>query len=157
MRRPYPKVSSVHAKKSAVPFVKAMMLLCNEGEKILKKHTPEIYKRQKELMKDVPSKWKFRNLFTSTISNYNISAPFHQDRANVKGAVNLIFTKRRNASGGCLHVPDYNATIEMADNSMLVYPAYKNMHGVTPIYPKDVKGFRNTHIFYAISGFEKYK
>ena len=93
-------------------------------------------------------------MFTSSISNYNISAPFHRDTGNIKNTVNIILTKRNNANGGCLNVPDYNATFEQADNSMLVYPAWRNVHGVTPIKPIAENGYRNSLIFYPLKAFK---
>ena len=101
--------------------------------------------RAKKLIeKTTLKKYRFGNLFTSSISNYNIAAPFHRDTGNIEGTVNVILTKRNNANGGCLNVPDYNATFEQADNSMLVYPAWKNVHGVTPIRQIGEDGFRNS-------------
>ena len=75
------------------------------------------------------------------------------DNANAKGAVNLIITKRQNSTGGNLYVPDYNATFEQANNSLLVYPAWRNMHGVTPIIPTHPGGYRNSHVWYALDSF----
>ena len=158
MKRPYPCASSVHQSESAKNYIRAMMLIAKESEKLLKKHLPETYKEQKELVKEnVPERWQFTDLFTGSISNYNVPAPFHQDNANLQGGVNVIFTTRRESSGGHLHIPDYDATIEMADNSICVYPAWKNLHGVTPIQCEDDRSFRNTHIFYALKGFDKYE
>ena len=67
--------------------------------------------------------------------------------------MNIIITKRRNSKGGNLHVPDYGATFEQTDNSMLVYPAWRNMHGVTPIIPTYQKGYRNSHVWYVLDSF----
>ena len=157
MKRNYPCTSSVHQHKSANNFVKAMLLLNKEAGKLIKKYLPETHERQKDLVKEnVPKKWRFGELFTGSISNYNISAPFHQDNLNMKGGVNAIYTTRNNATGGCLNVPDYDATIEMANNSICVYPAWKNLHGVTPIQCEDDKSYRNTHIFYLLNGFQPY-
>ena len=153
MRRNYATQSSVHGVKSAQTFIKAMLLLAIESEKLIKEILPEQYKKQVELFKDVPNKWKFGNLFTSSISNYNISAPFHRDTGNIKGAVNVIICKKHNAKGGDLHVPDYNATIGQQDNSILVYPAWKNVHGVTPIIPTYEGGYRNSLVFYPLKAF----
>ena len=153
MRRPYPTRSSVHSVKSAQTFIKAMLLLAKESEKLIAEIIPEQYQRQKELFEQVPDQWKFGNLFTSSISNYNISAPFHRDTGNIQGAVNVIITKRRNSKGGNLNVPDYGATIDQCDNSILVYPAWKNIHGVTPIEPIYEGGFRNSLIFYPLKAF----
>lgn len=154
MRMPYAGIQSVHGVKSAQTFIKAMLLLAIESEKIIKEHLPNQYERQLELFKDVPDKWKFGNMFTSSISNYNISAAFHTDNANIQGAVNVIICKQQNAKGGDLHIPDYDATIGQVDNSMLVYPAWRNMHGVTPIIPTDEGGYRNSLIFYPLKAFK---
>jgi len=153
MRRPYPTISSVHQVKSAQTYIKAMLMLAKESESIMHDILPEQYERQKKLFEQVPDQWKFANLFTSSIANYNISAPFHRDTGNIVGAVNVIITKRLNAKGGNLYVPDYGAVMDSADNSMLVYPAWKNVHGVTPIIPTHEGGYRNSLVFYPLKAF----
>ena len=155
MRRPYPTISSVHNVDSAKTFIKAMMLLCKESEEIIKKLTPNIYENQKKLIEEnVPKKWRFGKLFTSSISNYNIPAPFHRDNGNIKGCVNVIIAKKNNATGGNTTVPDYGATMDSCDNSMLVYPAWRNVHGVTPIVPTGKDGYRNSLVFYPLKAFK---
>jgi len=154
MRRPYPTISAVHRDKKAQTFVKAMWGACLEAEQIVKTLTPHLYKRQQELFEDVKDEWKFGTMYTSSISNFNISAPFHRDTGNLTETVNIILTKRNNANGGCLNVPDYNLTFEQADNSMLVYPAWKNVHGVTPIKQISEDGYRNSLIFYPLKAFK---
>jgi hypothetical protein len=154
MRRPYPTISSVHSVKSAQTFIKAMILLAIESEKLISEIMPKQYQQQIELFKDVPKKWRFANLFTSSISNYNISAPFHKDTGNIIGAVNVIICKKYNSKGGDLHVPDYGATIGQEDNSILVYPAWRNVHAVTPIIPIHKDGYRNSLVFYPLKAFK---
>lgn len=153
MKRPYPTISSVHQVKSAQTFIKAMLLLARESEQLIADILPEQYSRQVELFKQVPDKWKFGNLFTSSISNYNISAPFHRDTGNIVGTVNVIICKKLNSKGGDLHIPDYDATIGQQDNSILVYPAWRNVHGVTPIIPTHEGGYRNSLVFYPLKAF----
>lgn len=153
MKRNYANISSVHSVKTAQTFIKAMMMLANESELLIKEIMPEQYERQLELFKQVPDKWKFGNIFTSSISNYNISAPFHRDTGNIVGAVNVIICKKNNSKGGDLHIPDYDATIGQQDNSILVYPAWKNIHGVTPIIPTHEGGYRNSLVFYPLKAF----
>ena len=153
-KRPYPNLSSVHSVKSAQIFIKAMLVLAKESELLIKEILPKQYESQIELFKDVPDKWKFGNLFTSSISNFNISAPFHRDTGNIVGAVNVIICKKFNSKGGDLHVPDYNATIGQQDNSILVYPAWRNVHGVTPIIPTHEGGYRNSLVFYPLKAFK---
>jgi len=153
MRRPYSTISSVHSVKSAKNFVKAMSLAAKESELLIKQLAPNIYEKQLELFKGIDDKWKFGNMFTSSISNYNIAAPYHRDTANLVGAVNVIICKRQNSKGGCTTIPDYGATIDSCDNSMLVYPAWRNVHGVTPIVPLADEGYRNTLVFYPLKAF----
>jgi len=157
MKRAYANYSSVHSVKTAETFIKAMLLLAKESELLIKEILPKQYEQQIELFKDVPEKWRFANLFTSSISNYNISAPFHRDTGNIVGAVNVIICKKFNSKGGDLHIPDYNATIGQQDNSILVYPAWKNVHGVTPIIPTFDGGYRNSLVFYPLKAFKGLK
>jgi hypothetical protein len=157
MRRNYPTISSVHSVKTAQTFIKAMLLLAKESEKLIKEILPKQYEQQIQLFKDVPEQWRFGNLFTSSISNFNISAPFHRDTGNIVGAVNVIICKKHNSKGGDLHIPDYNATIGQQDNSILVYPAWRNVHGVTPIIPTFEGGYRNSLIFYPLKAFKGLK
>lgn len=154
MRRLYPSISSVHSVKTAHTFIKAMLMLAKESEALIAEVLPHQYAKQIEAFKTVPDKWKFGNLFTSSISNYNISAPFHRDNGNITNTVNVIICKRMNSKGGDLHVPDHGATIGQQDNSILVYPAWRNMHGVTPIIPTFEGGYRNSLVFYPLRAFQ---
>lgn len=153
MMRPYASISKVHLDKKSQTFIKAMLMLAKESELLIKEILPHQYAKQVELLKDVPKQWRFGNLFTSSISNYNISAPFHRDTGNIVGAVNVIICKKHNSKGGDLHIPDYDATIGQQDNSILVYPAWRNVHGVTPIIPTEKDGYRNSLIFYPLKAF----
>lgn len=157
MRRPYPTMSSVHQVKSARTFVKAMLMACYEAEEKVKEITPDIFYEQERIIQEkVPPKWRFGRLFTSSISNFNIAAAYHRDAGNLEGCVNVIIAKRSHAKGGNTTVPDYNATVDSCDNSMLVYPAWRNVHGVTPIIPLRDGGYRNTLVFYPLKAFNAY-
>jgi hypothetical protein len=157
MKRPYPAISSVHQVKSAQTFVKAMLLACKEAEDKINELTPKIYERQLQIISEkVPPQFRFGRLFTSSISNFNISAPFHRDAGNLEGCVNVIIAKKSHAKGGNTTVPDYGATMDSSDNSMLVYPAWRNVHGVTPIVPLREDGYRNSLVFYPLKAFNGY-
>jgi hypothetical protein len=157
MKRDYGRTSQLHSVPTAKTFIKAMLLACREGEKLLKDIMPEQYEFQKQAIEEnVPEKYRLTDLFSSSISNFNIAAAYHQDKGNLKGCVNFIFSKKENARGGHLHVPEYDAVIDNKDGSMLVYPAYKNMHGVTPIIPLTTDGYRNSLVFYAIDNLQKF-
>tara|TARA_R110002020_G_scaffold41325_5_gene121983 strand:+ start:6422 stop:7222 length:801 start_codon:yes stop_codon:yes gene_type:complete len=153
MRRPYPTMSSVHSVKTARTFVRAMLALAQESQKIIAELAPSLSDEQASLFEQVPDKWKFGGNFTSSISNYNISANYHRDTGNIVGAVNVILVKKNGVDGGQLNVPDYGATFEQPDCSMLVYPAWKSLHGVTPITTTRKDGYRNSFIFYPLKAF----
>lgn len=157
MQRAYATTSSVHAVESAKTFIRAMWLLAEESEKLIEEIMPEQYQRQKAIFQSIPEKWKFANLFTSSISNFNISAGYHRDTGNIPNTVNVIITKRKDSTGGNLNVPDYGATFDQCDNSILVYPAWRNVHGVTPIVPTKKGGYRNSLVFYPLRAFLKAK
>ena len=155
MKRPYPSISSVHGVKTAQVFIKAMLLIGKECEQLIKELTPNIYEQQLAIIeKNIPKKWRFGNLFTSSISNYNISAAFHRDAGNLEGCVNVIIAKKYRATGGNTTVPDYGATVDSCDNSILVYPAWRNVHGVTPIVLEHADGYRNSLVFYPLKAFK---
>lgn len=154
LRRMMPNISAVHRERTARNFIKAMMLLAHKSGELIKEVTPEIYKNQKQIIEEKVSKrFRFSELFTSSISNYNIAAQYHQDTSNLP-CVNVIFSKRKNSTGGNLTVPDYGATMDCVDNSMIVYPAYRNLHGVTPIVPTKPGGYRNSLVFYSLKGLD---
>ena len=157
MKRPYPAISSVHQVKTAQTFIKAMLLACREAEDLIKELTPEIFEQQQVIINEkVPPQFRFGRLFTSSISNFNIPAPFHRDAGNLEGCVNVIIDKKSHAKGGNTTVPDYGATVDSRDNSMLVYPAWRNVHGVTPIRPIRPDGYRNSLVFYPLKAFNNY-
>lgn len=154
LRMPYPRRSQVHEKRSADLFCRAMINAGKLAMGLVNHYIPTVHAHHLSCVdKRLPGKWRFATHFSSTISNCNIAAPIHQDNANIKGAINLIITKRQNSKGGNLHVPDYGATFDQTNNSLLVYPAWRNRHGVTPIEPTHQGGYRNSHVWYALDSF----
>lgn len=149
-RRFYPSMSSVHSEPKASRFISAMMGLGNEAWKLIKEKLPEAAKQHEEAIEKVSADLRLCNAFTSSISNANISAPYHVDKANLVPTLNAIFFTRHNAHGGYLHVPDYGITVDSAHCAMLVYPAWANVHGVTPIIKETDEGYRNSLIFYSL-------
>ena len=154
MGRPEPRISSVHQSTRAKTFVKAMILLGRESLRTIRRVAPDLYEKHiVAVSNSVPEKWRFVDYFSSSISNYNIAANYHRDNGNVVNSVNIIISKRQMATGGNLSIPDYNAVIEQSDNSMIVYPAWRNVHGVTPIVPLRETGYRNSFVFYSLKTF----
>lgn len=156
MRRPYPNKSALYNVPTAKRFRAAMLRAAQESGQLIEAVSPELFRQHTKAMEPIPEKWRFGQHFTSSISNYNIAAPIHIDKLNVRGALNVIICKRRNSRGGNLFVPDYDVTFAQADGSILVYPAWANLHGVTPIIPTEDGGYRNSHVFYSVTGFQDY-
>ncbi len=155
MRRMHHNRSSVHRSKAAQTFIKAMVIAGRQSLSVIKELTPELYETHRESVLDrVPEQWRFCDLFTSSISNANIAAAVHRDNRNVIGALNVIVTRRVNATGGNLYLPEYDVTLPSAHNSLTVYPAWRNYHGVTPIEPTHPGGYRNSLIWYALDTFK---
>jgi len=152
MRRPYATRSSVHRHAAAQTFVRAMLQAGRELWKVVERELPEqAAVHVREVQAHVPERWRFADVFTSTISNQNVNVPVHTDHGNVRGSLNMIACRRRNAKGGNLWVPDYDVAFEQPNNSLLVYPAWRNSHGVTPIEATHANGYRNSHIWYALN------
>jgi len=152
-KRTSPTISSVHSEPKAKNFIKAMLTASKVLDGILECFMPDQHKQQTELLERVPKKWKFGTLFTSSISNYNIAANCHIDNPNIRGTCNAIYTKRSQASGGSLFLPDYDVVFEQPDDSLLIYPAWRNLHAVTAIEKHSEDGYRNSFIWYALKAF----
>lgn len=151
--RPFASISSRHNDKKSQTFIKAMLMIALESEKLIKEILPKQHEKQTEIFNKVNKKWRFGNLFTSSVSNLNVPVNFHIDKGNIEQCVNVIICKKLNSKGGDLHIPDYDATIGQQDNSILVYPAWRNIHGVTPITPTHEGGYRNSLVFYPLKAF----
>lgn len=150
MKRDYPNVSSLHGAESAKFFIKAMNRLMACAEETFKELMPEAYERQRELVcKTVDKRYRLGDVWTSSISNYNIAAKYHKDTGNIKQTINFIYTKRHRATGGNLSVPDYGVCVNQNDESLLAYPAWMSLHGVTPIVTDT--GYRNSFVFYPLN------
>lgn len=150
-KRGYSAISSVHRVESAKKFIEAMYQLCFLGEEMIRAIAPEFFDRQVKIIEEnVPKRYRFGRMFTSSISNFNIAAAYHRDTANLKPTVNIILTKKRNAIGGNLVIPEYGACADMVDNAVIVYPAWRDIHGVTDIQPLAKGGYRNSLVFYPL-------
>ena len=155
MMRNYSNLSSVHRNEKSKNFIKAMLMLSNKSSKIYGDILPEVAELQRSNIESGSKpELRFGDSFTSTISNYNISAKLHMDRQNIPDSRNFIYTTRKDAEGGNLFLPDYGVVINSKHNSLLCYPAWTNMHGATPIKPTKLNGYRNTHVFYALRGLD---
>lgn len=147
-KRYLPGLSHVHLVKSAEKYIKLMTLFALECEKVIKDITPELYEKQKILLQ--AQEIKIGNLWTSSIANFNGACNSHLDGANIKGANNIIYFKRKNSTGWNLHVPEYGGVVNSANDSLVYYPAYKHIHAVDMITPTEKWGYRNSLVLYPL-------
>ena len=151
MRAVNARRSRLHAQPAARNFIKAMSAFGRMAMELVRGTCPHLYAQHIDaLEREVSRDWRFADYFTSSISNANSAANLHQDRKNARGALNIIYVKRWQSRGGHLVVPEYDAVFAQPDHSMLVYPAWRNAHAVTPIVPLRTGGYRNAHVFYAL-------
>ena len=115
-----------------------------------------VRKRKTNRSRQVP--WLLGNESTNSGDNSEVShsSPRWKTRTRQEEGrkTEKVIAKKRNATGGNTTVPDYNATMDSSDNSMLVYPAWRNVHGVTPIVATKEDGYRNSLVFYPLKAFK---
>lgn len=155
MRRNYPNRSTIHRCKAADTYCKAMSHAGREALALMAQLVPTVHATHMAAINaNVQGKWLWAQGYTSSLTNCNIAAQMHTDNLNIKYTYNSIICKRANSTGGNLFIPDYDITFAQPDSSLLIYPVWQNLHGVTPIVPTHPGGYRNTHVFYALEGFK---
>ncbi|MEM4701489.1 MAG: hypothetical protein QXZ51_05040, partial [Candidatus Bathyarchaeia archaeon] len=97
----------------------------------------------------------YQKLWTSMIFNVDTAAAVHMDRRNL-ASLNAIFCLRRSSvlTGGQLMLCDYRIgsrdgawpVFRQNTGDLILYPAYRSYHGVTPLYGRG----RATLVFYAL-------
>ena len=88
--------------------------------------------------------------WTSGVLNETSALPYHTD-ANNMPTWNAMIVARRGTRGGHFHVPEYGLTMPCRDGDVIFMPAYRLVHGVTPITKVDEDGYRYSAVFYTVS------
>jgi hypothetical protein len=89
--------------------------------------------------------------WTSGIINRTSPLPYHLDRNNLP-IWNAMVVIRRQMQGGFFHVPEYGVALECRDGDACFFPAYRVVHGVTPMRPKAKTGYRYSAVWYSVAG-----
>jgi hypothetical protein len=153
MRRPKPNVSSVHREKTAARYVQAIITASRCVDDMVSQYLPEAYKKHKEsVLRESSDKYRVASVFTSFIHNMNISVDYHIDKHNIPDSLNVIIIKKYGCQGGDLSIPEQGVCLSCTNDSMIVYPAWMNYHGVTPITNSLSNGYRNSLVFYSRLG-----
>jgi hypothetical protein len=128
---------------------------------LFKEHLPEEYERQLELLGSVGEPWKLPGgVWTSGIVNETAALPYHKDSGNILTAWSTMIVLRRFVSGGNLHIPEYNVTLDCDDGMFMFFDGGKVLHGVTPMWSRRVpngsmKAYRRSIVWYARQGMTK--
>lgn len=87
--------------------------------------------------------------WTSGVLNETSALPYHTD-ANNAPSWNAMVVVRRGTRGGHFHVPEYNLTLPCRDGDVCFFPAYRVLHGVTPIRQVQEDGYRYSAVYYVV-------
>ena len=87
--------------------------------------------------------------FTSGVINSSTVLPYHRDGGNIAGSWSAMVCTRKNMAGGNLHLPEYNVTLGVPNNSLIWFNGQAVWHGVTPITAQKKDAYRYTIVFYA--------
>lgn len=107
-------------------------------------------------MESVAPYWHMpRSRFTSGIINNSNQLIYHTDNGNMPGCFSAMYTFRKGVEGGYLHLPEYDAIIENAHNSLLLFDGARVLHGVTPFQRAASMAKRITIVFYVLEKMSK--
>jgi len=95
--------------------------------------------------------WINKTPFSSGVCNDKAVLPYHKDQGNVVNAWSMMFCIRNKMNGGHLHLPEYDATLAIADLSVLFFCGQRTIHGVTPLLPKAKEAYRFSTVYYTKS------
>jgi hypothetical protein len=90
--------------------------------------------------------------FTSGIVNANNPLPYHFDRGNFKGVNSAMLGFKRDIEGGHLCIPEIDISLEIGDQSLLLFDGQSLIHGVTPFKRMSETAMRYTIVFYSLVG-----
>lgn len=91
-------------------------------------------------------------MFTSGIVNRSNRLRYHQDRGNKPGLWSAMLVLRHAMSGGHLHVPEYDALLELPHGALLLFNGADLWHGVTPMVEERADAVRYSLVFYTLAG-----
>lgn len=90
--------------------------------------------------------------FTSGIVNANNPLPYHFDRGNFQGVNSAMLGFKRDIEGGHLSIPEIDISLEIGDQSLLLFDGQSLLHGVTAFKRTSESAMRYTIVFYSLVG-----
>jgi hypothetical protein len=131
----------------------ALVGLALELQAQLRAFAPSAFDRDAKTMGVVEEEWRLAesSLWTSGIVNKASALPYHRDRLNFP-TWSAMPVFRRSMTGGHLHLPEYDVTVECRDGWVVYFPGYEHLHGVTPMQKTAEDGYRYSVVYYALRG-----
>lgn len=141
--------------KMAREFPKQHLTITDFAENIhhiYNQYFPEIYQKHIGLVEEkVLGEWKLGNTpFTSGIVNKNNALKYHTDSGNFKGVLSNMVALRKGVDGGHLVIPEFDISLEIADNSLTIFNGQEILHGVSPFEKTQPDGYRYTAVYYSL-------
>lgn len=117
----------------------------------LKELTPECSAEHERIIKDtiLEDWWIAGAPYTSGIINNTAALPYHKDSRNVPDSWSMMLCLRKHVGGGGLHLPEYDVTFGIPDNSVTFFDGQSTWHGVTPLHFTRPDSCRFTLVWYA--------
>ncbi len=121
------------------------------AEGVLTEYMPEMFERHQRLVGDsVHPDWRIgKSHFTSGNINNTAALPYHKDRGNIKGTVNIMVCVRAGVEGGSLHLPEWGTNLAIPDWSISTFDGQSYWHGVAPFTRTKKDAHRYTIVYYA--------
>lgn len=132
---------------------KALIRLAGELQAQLEEFAPQAFEHDRATMEQVDHDWRIADgsLWTSGIVNQSSSLPYHRDRLNF-ATWSAMPVMRRQMTGGYLHLPEYDVTVECRDGWVVTFPGFEHLHGVTPMRATGPDAYRYSVVYYALRG-----
>lgn len=102
--------------------------------------------------------WRMNGtIFTSGVVNETSALKYHFDGGNFKNSMSFMVVFKKNVSGGCLSLPEYNVRLNLKDSSYLIFDGQSILHGVTPIRKHSEDAYRYSAVYYSLQKLIKAK
>jgi hypothetical protein len=132
-------------------------ILCRWAERagdFFRENNPEEHARQAALLvREVRPEWVLPGgVFTSGIANYNNPLRYHCDRGNFRGSWSAMYALTHDVRGGYLVLPAFRLAFRFHRPSLILFDGQANLHGVSPLRPVGLSGYRYSVVYYAMQG-----
>ncbi len=135
---------------------RTLLTIGDQAQSIFKKQAPAAWESHVSAARPISPHWFMPKLeFTSGIINSATQLIYHTDNGNMPGCFSMMYTFRHGITGGHLHLPEFNALIKTAHNSLLIFDGASVVHGVTPFKKALGSSRRVTIVYYVLEKMQR--